>query len=139
MADSVVSTGKPPDGGHTLTRRDVAHRLGVSTSSVRRLENVQLHPAQDASGVYRFDPQEVAALQPLAQQPRNAVRAERRATTIRGRMAARVFGMFARQSSLPEIVMATKQPPDVVRQLYREWSTTLEEGDWERRNGTERV
>ena len=31
--------------------------------------------------------------------------------------------------SLPEIVMATKQPPDVVRQLYCEWSTTLEEGE----------
>jgi hypothetical protein len=35
------------------------------------------------------------------------------------------------------LTLCTLKPPDVVRQLYREWSTTLEEGEWERRNGAE--
>jgi hypothetical protein len=42
--------------------------------------------------------------------------------------------MFARRSTLPQIVALTNQPPDVIRELYREWSTTLEEGEWNRRS-----
>jgi hypothetical protein len=38
--------------------------------------------------------------------------------------------MFARGWALPQIVVATKEPPDRVRALYHEWSTSLEEREW---------
>jgi hypothetical protein len=121
---------------HTLTRAQVAARLGISTTSVRRLEWDELHPVQDARGVWRFDPNEVAALAPRPQRtPREpgSQQAEQLATRRRGRLAARVFLMFTRDRSLVDIVVATKQPPDVVRELYREWSATLAESEWDRR------
>jgi hypothetical protein len=47
------------DGGNnsagTLTRRQSATLLGVSTSSVRRLEGTALHPVRGADGVVQFD------------------------------------------------------------------------------------
>jgi len=45
--------------------------------------------------------------------------------------------MFARNKSLAEIVVALRQPPDVIRDLYREWSTSLDEAEWERRDARE--
>ena len=42
-----------------MTRGQVARRLGKSIATVRRLEGTQLHPRRDASGVLRFDPNEV--------------------------------------------------------------------------------
>jgi hypothetical protein len=44
--------------------------------------------------------------------------------------------MFARNLSLPQIVVATKEPPEVIRELYREWSTTLFEAEWERQQAS---
>jgi hypothetical protein len=56
----------------------------------------------------------------------------------RGRLAANVFRMFAKQMTLRQIVVTTKQPPEMIRQLYSEWSKELEEGEWERRAREER-
>lgn len=42
-----------------LTRSGVAKRLGKSIATVRRLENVSLHPVRDARGVLRFSEAEV--------------------------------------------------------------------------------
>jgi transcriptional regulator with XRE-family HTH domain len=126
---------------YTLTRREVAARLGVSTSTVRRLEWDRLHPIQDARGINRFDPAELEGMSARAASKldRNETgAAERRHDLRRGRLAATVFKMFARQKSLPEIVVATKQPPELIRSLYREWSTTLEEAEWDRRTATQR-
>lgn len=44
-----------------LTRKEVATRLGLSVSSVRRLEATELHPEKDALGAWRFDPAKVEA------------------------------------------------------------------------------
>ena len=57
--------GLPVSLLHTLTmltRSAVAARLGRSIATVRRLEGVHLHPRRDASGVYRFDRDEVEHL-----------------------------------------------------------------------------
>lgn len=42
-----------------LTRSGVAKRLGKSIATVRRMENVELHPVRDARGVLRFAEDEV--------------------------------------------------------------------------------
>jgi hypothetical protein len=120
----------------TLTRRDVATRLGVSVSSVRRMEFDRLHPQEDEHGVWRFDPAELESIpvrEPVA--PRRAASAKARARARDGRMAARVFRMFARHWTLPQIVVATGQPPQVVRTLFHEWSTSLEAAEWDAQRG----
>ena len=119
---------------HTLTRADVADRLGISTSTVRRMEWVQLHPVQDANGVWRFDPAELDGIAPQAKRSRSRPLAPPgdRDVARQGRLAARVFRMFAGNLTLAQIVVATKQPPAVVRALYHEWITSLEEAEWTR-------
>lgn len=118
---------------HTLTRAQVAERLGVSLSSVRRLEWDRLHPDVDDLGVHRFDPAEVDALGPVRRRAPPRVRApEDRERARRGRLAAKVFRLFARGASLAQVVVATKEPPEVIRALYHEWSTSLEEVEWNR-------
>jgi hypothetical protein len=128
----------------TLTRTEVAARLGVSVATVRRLEYEQLFPSQDARGVHRFDPAEVDAVTvPTRSRRAHASTADsdvqRRATQKRGRTAARIFRLFRRGTNLAQIVVATNVPPDVVRELYREWCTSLEQGEWERRAGVVNV
>jgi len=113
----------------TLTRSDVAARLGVSVSTVRRLEWDRLHPELDDRGVHRFDPAEVDA---LALKPAVAAGRARRTSTA-GRIAAKVFRMFERGHDIAAIVIETRQPPTAVRQLYHEWSTSLQAGEWQRR------
>lgn len=123
----------------TLTRRETAAKLGVSISTVRRYEWDELHPEMDSRGVLRFDPAEVDALKnasvrrPVAR-AKDTGSAERRARAREGRLAAQVFRLFARNQSLPQIVLTTRQPPDAIRRLYQEWSTSLEEAEWKRRS-----
>jgi len=103
----------------------------MSTSSVRRLEGVALHPIQDERGVWRFD---AAELNTVAIPSRRQVPTRR---TVRnsgpGEIAARVFRLVERGYGLREIVLRTRQPPDVIRRLYREWLVDLREGEQLRR------
>lgn len=122
-----------------LGRAQVAERLGVTISTVRRLEWDRLHPTADERGVWRFDTAEVEALaatMPAKPHRSDAIpKGRERASARRGRLAARVFRMFGRRMTLPQIVGLTNQPPEIIRALYREWSTSLEEGEWKRREG----
>lgn len=107
--------------------------MGISTSSVRRLEFAKLYPVQDEHGAWRFDPDEVGALvstqTPVpGRQPRKGEKARGFALAAhKGRLAAKVFRMLAGRMTLPQIVVATKQPPGAIRALHREWCTSLEE------------
>lgn len=128
---------EPTVAKYTITRAEVAARLGVSTSTVRRMESCYLHPVQDASGTWLFDP---AELERVPQRPPKREIAvpdlrsgsERRERAREGRIVAGIFKMFERGVPLPKIVIATKQQPEVVRRLYSEWMTSLEEGEWHR-------
>lgn len=114
-----------------LTRTEVAKPLGISTSSVRRMEFDRLHPVADEHGVWRFDPAEVAAVTTVGRRRRGA-RKTRSARGREGRMAAKVFALFARRWTLPQIVIETCERPSRIRALYHEWSTSLESGEWAR-------
>jgi transcriptional regulator with XRE-family HTH domain len=118
-----------------LSRRQVADRLGISTSSVRRLEGDLLNPSSDENGVWWFDPAEVEAARmrgPIRGRPAPSSDPAERQRARAGRLAATVFRMFARGRPLAEIVVLTKQPPERVRALYHEWVTSLEAGEWDR-------
>jgi transcriptional regulator with XRE-family HTH domain len=119
----------------TLTRQQVAARLGVSVSSVRRLEFAELHPVRGPNGALLFDPAEVDRI-PKRHPRASALRRQRRGDAHRavgrtsGRVAARVFQMFAKNWPLAQIVIATKQPPEAIRSLYHEWVTPLQVHEW---------
>lgn len=114
-----------------MSRRQVAARLGVSISTVRRMEHDRLHPAVDAAGRHTFDPSEVeavagtiststdpapspthtAALRPQQQHP----------NPTSGEVAAIAFADFNAGKPPAEVVVARALPPDLVRRLHADW------------------
>jgi hypothetical protein len=134
----VFSRGETSTSGAKLglSRRTAAARLGISTSSLRRLEDdLLLNPVMDERGVYRFDPEEIEGLVgrvPIQARGARQTTPDERDAARAGRIAAKVFRYFARNRSLAEIVVATKQPPDRIRALYHEWVTSLEIGELDR-------
>lgn len=121
-----------------LTRDDVAKRLDVSISTVRRFEGTRLHPLIDGKGVRRFKASDVerCAREMEAEQrsPRNAQRAVVRAAEMpKGELAALVFERLEQRHSLSEIVIALRVPPEDVRELYHSWLVGLWAGELQRK------
>ena len=105
-----------------LTRDDVAKRLDVSISTVRRLEGTRLHPSIDDKSVRRFKASDVERLakelEAEQRSPRNAQQAVVRAAEMsKGELAALVFEKLEQRHSLSEIVIALRVPPEDVRDL----------------------
>lgn len=130
------------DAAKLLTRIEAAKRLGVSTSTVRRYEGDKLHPIRGADGVNRFDAKAVAELatsllndnggKPPRKPRRNAPAAAPEVKRTEGEIAAEVFDRLEQRQSLAEIVIGVRVPPDVVRELHRQWQIGLIEGELER-------
>jgi hypothetical protein len=111
-----------------LTRAQVAAELGYkSIFPVRKMEGTTLHPVREARG-WVFDPAEVAELKLTRTAPRPAA-----PPMSEGRIAARVFYLFDHGRELREVVQEAEVPPSVVRELWHEWLTDLDEGEMERR------
>ncbi len=119
-----------------LTRGQVATRLGISVSTVRRLEGTRLHPTIDSDDVRWFDEKEVAS---VAAELANTGVAKRKGASnaavtaissarSQGELAALVFARFEQRQSLAEIVVGLRVSPDVVRGLYDQWCIGLTEG-----------
>jgi DNA-binding transcriptional MerR regulator len=120
-----------------LTRDDVAKRLDVSISTVRRFEGTRLHPAIDSKSVRRFKASDVERLarelEAEQRSPRNAQQAVVRAAEMpKGELAARVFERLEQRHSLSEIVIALRVPPEDVRELYHTWLVGLWSGELQR-------
>lgn len=143
MVVTVKPARRPPQdpGDKPLTRVDVAARLGVSTSTVRRYEGDLLHPTKGVNGVNQFDAAEIAALavKLLEQRSPKAKRWDARSGGKRtvpertaGDIASEVFERLEQRQSLAEIVVGLRVAPAVVRELHREWQRGLVEGELER-------
>jgi hypothetical protein len=121
-----------------LTRDDVAKRLGVSISTVRRLEGTRLHPLIDDKSVRRFKASDVERLakelEAEQRSPRNSQQAVARAAEMtKGELAALVFERLEQRHSLSEIVIALRVPPEDVRELYHTWLVGLWAGELQRK------
>jgi AcrR family transcriptional regulator len=123
------------------TRAEVAARLGVSTSTVRRYEGDKLHPVKGADGVNRFDAKAVAELAATLlneregkppRKLRNAAAPTREAKRTDGEIAADVFARLEQRQSLAEIVIGVRVEPELVRELHRQWQTGLIDGELDR-------
>jgi hypothetical protein len=107
----------------SLTRLQVARLLQCSKALVRKYErNGELHPTVDAKGVHRFARAEVLAV--------GRLRGHRLTTNgeVSGELAAKVFELLRDGLSLPEIVIATRQPPETIRGLWDQYRR-LQGGD----------
>ena len=121
----------PHDGW--LTRAQVAAELGYrSIFPIRKMEGTKLHPVREARG-WVFDPGEVAALK--AKRPIATTAA---GPLPDGRIAARVFYLFDHGRELREIVQEIEVPPSLVRDLWHEWLTDLQDGEITRRKTAQR-
>jgi hypothetical protein len=96
-----------------LTRKQVADRLGVGETSVRRLEGSRLHPVHRGRFVY-FDEREVESYA--------AEHAPGRVTGSSGEIAAQAFELFRAGKGFRDVVIELRQTPERVRQLYREYA-----------------
>lgn len=131
---SLLAGGKAA-GGAPLSRVEVADRLGISVSTVRRYEGERLHPKRGADGVHRFEPAEVTALAAeLANLPRMRRRIRnagpgpllpRFAPRSADEVAAQVFERFEQRHSMAEIVIAVRVDPERVEALYEQWCQGL--------------
>jgi DNA-binding transcriptional MerR regulator len=135
---STVVEGQGDSKRAPLTRADVAERLGVSVSTVRRFEGSRLHPVISDKGVRRFKPEDVerlaAALAAEQITPSRIEKAAVRAAELpKGELAALVFERLEQRHSLAEIVIALRVPPDEVRELYHSWLVGLWSGELQRR------
>jgi hypothetical protein len=63
---------------------------------------------------------------------RNAAAAAPEVKRTEGEIAAEVFDRLEQRQSLAEIVIGVRVPPDVVRELHRQWQLGLIEGELER-------
>lgn len=131
----VVQGGKPGVSG-PLMRGQVAERLGISISTVRRYEGDRLHPKIGPDGVRLFDVAEVAELATELVTPsrvrrlRNAggAAAAKPAARSADEVAALVFERLDQRQSLAEIVMGVRVTPERVRELHAQWCRGLVEG-----------
>ncbi len=131
---SVISGGKPEDLA-PLTRAQVASRLGISISTVRRFEGERLHPQIGPEDVRLFDAGEVAALaaelanEPRARRLRNAAAdpGGKPAPRSADELAAQVFERLEQRQTLAEIVIGVRVAPERVRELYVQWTQGLVE------------
>ena len=117
-----------------MTRGQVASRLDISVSTVRRYEGERLHPVIDDKGVRWFEEKEVAALAAElmnegGKRPNGKAEASPRAAEQRtpGEVAALVFERFEERQSLAEIVIGLRLEPDLVAQLFDQYSRGLTE------------
>lgn len=119
-----------------LTRAQVAARVGVSPSTVRRYEGTRLHPDVDENDVRWFDVKQVTALaaalanEPRTRKPRNANVLATTSEPLRtpGELAALVFERLEQRQSMAEIVVGLRVEPKTVRDLFDQWSLGLTEG-----------
>jgi hypothetical protein len=115
-----------------LTRAEVARRLRISQSTVRRLEP-KLQPVLDEKGWHRFDPRQVQAHLESASPPerKRATRRSDRAPDPEadddGRHDARLFRLFEANRSHSAVVIETGLPSQVVRRAYLEWRSGYRE------------
>ncbi len=119
---TVSSATNPTSGNHprrppSLTRSQVAARLGVGLTTVRRLEKTRrLHPKRGKRG-FLFRVEDVDRLR--ATYPRH-MRPIQEATP--GEIAARAFELFEQGKGLRDVVISLRQSPEAVRELYRQYA-----------------
>jgi hypothetical protein len=102
--------------GRVLTRADVARRLGMSLSSVRRMEGKVLNPVVGARGVRYFAETEIEAVFIRICQTHKLDTAR-----MDGIWGAEAFALFRDGADPIEAVKRLEIGPDRAERLFRHW------------------
>jgi hypothetical protein len=102
--------------GKLLTRGQVARRLGLSLSSVRRMEGVQLKPIVGERGVRYFEETEIQTV--LVRVRRTRVPGDERAD---GTLAAAAFALFRNGADVVAVVAELRETPAKIEELFEHW------------------
>jgi hypothetical protein len=103
-----------------LTRTEVARRLGVSLTTLRRMEGKTLHPETGPGGVRFFDQHEVEAVEVTYRRVRS--RQVTREQGPDGDEAAEVFELLDRGLHPIEVVKQLRIAPERVASLHGSWA-----------------
>lgn len=115
-AEIVTGAASAPGTGAFLTRRQVARRLGLSLSTVRRMEGGELKPIIDERGVRYFEATEIQAVFVR-------VRRMRRPDNERadGTLAAAAFTLFQSGADVVAVVKELREAPERIEALFDHW------------------
>jgi hypothetical protein len=103
-----------------LTRAEVAKRLGVSVTTLRRMEGTKLHLTRRSDGVHVFDETEVESVLVTYRHVRS--RTTRVTTEADGATAAQAFECFDQRIPVSEVVKRLEIAPDRAAALQLAWS-----------------
>jgi hypothetical protein len=95
----VVETGEV-----LLTRTQAARRMGVSVSTIRRMEGVEIEPVV-IDGKHLFHLADIERARPVTD----------------GQVAARAFDGFNQGKTVIELVIELEQPPERIERLHDIW------------------
>ena len=108
-------SGSAMPGGRLLGRTETARLLGVSKSTLRRMEGERLAPVVGPKNVRLFQEEHVQALV-----------VTRRSSTTDGRpsgdVAADAFELFDGQVHPVDVVKQLRVAPDLVESVHRQWA-----------------
>jgi hypothetical protein len=120
--EAFVAEVVPPAGGEAgasgrlLTRGQVARRLGLSLSTVRRMEGVQLKPIVGQRGIRYFEETEIQAV--FVRVRRTRVPDDDRAD---GTLAAAAFALFRSGADVIAVVEELREAPEKIERLFEHW------------------
>jgi hypothetical protein len=97
-----------------LTRRQVAALLGTTEAEVKSQDNAVFHPVKGPDGSWRYPPDEVSGVL-------RGVIAGHDAVQPPGAVCAAAFELFQKDTKLPNVVIALKKSPALVRSLRAEY------------------
>lgn len=115
-AEIVPSAAMAAPSGRLLTRGQVARRLGLSLSTVRRMEGVQLKPIVGERGVRYFEETEIQTV--LVRVRRTRMPNDERAD---GALAAAAFTLFRNGADVVDVVKQLREVPEKIEQLFGQW------------------
>ncbi|MEI9935585.1 MAG: hypothetical protein WDO69_00035 [Pseudomonadota bacterium] len=116
VAEIVPPATLAGSAGKLLTRGEVARRLGLSLSSVRRMEGVQLKPIVGERGVRYFEETEIQTV--LVRVRRTRVPVDERAD---GTLAAAAFTRFRNGADVVAVVTELRVAPEKIESLFEHW------------------
>ncbi|HYQ41911.1 MAG TPA: hypothetical protein VER11_08080 [Polyangiaceae bacterium] len=102
--------------GNRLTRAQVAQRLGLSLSTVRRMEGVQLNPIVGEGGVHYFEETEIQTVLVRVRRTRTGENEQ-----ADGTLTAAAFRLFRNGYDVIAVVAELRADPETIEKLFEHW------------------
>jgi hypothetical protein len=115
FANSAANSGAAVPAGRLLRRTEAARMLGVSKSTLRRMEGDALTPVVGPRNVHLFQEEEVRAVVVTR-------RSHLEAQPAAGDVAAEAFALFDAGVHVVDAVKQLRVGPELIERLYATWA-----------------